>query len=141
MTTNIPCCHEGRLRGATPSAWQRHTGSRLLARAAAPFGDSTPKAPTGSLAHTGADATPWLIGGAAVLIAAGGGVLLLARCNRTDRPTDDSTESCPALTHLSTAPSPRIPQLGIRGSVVHERARASIRCRSDRPLFAPRHDT
>ncbi|WP_445527447.1 MSCRAMM family protein [Streptomyces cyslabdanicus] len=61
--------------------------------AATPIGDSTPKAPTGSLAHTGADATPWLIGGAAVLIAAGGGALLLARRNRTDSPTDDSTES------------------------------------------------
>ncbi|MGQ4332735.1 MSCRAMM family protein [Streptomyces hayashii] len=55
--------------------------------------DSTQKTPTGSLAYTGADATPWLIGGAAVLIAAGGGALLLARRSRTDSPTDDSPES------------------------------------------------
>lgn len=57
--------------------------------AAAPVGSSTP---TGALARTGADATPWLIGGAAVLIAVGGGSLLLARRNgpsiRADRSTD-----------------------------------------------------
>ncbi|MDX3372398.1 SpaA isopeptide-forming pilin-related protein [Streptomyces sp. ME02-6987-2C] len=47
----------------------------------------------GSLAHTGADATPWLIGGAAALIAAGAGALVLAR-RRTDNASDDgSTES------------------------------------------------
>ncbi|THC47376.1 prealbumin-like fold domain-containing protein [Streptomyces sp. A1499] len=61
--------------------------------AATPVAESTPKTPTGSLAHTGADATPWLIGGAAVLIAAGGGALAVARRNRTDRHTEHSTES------------------------------------------------
>ncbi|WP_030861908.1 MSCRAMM family protein [Streptomyces sp. NRRL S-37] len=61
--------------------------------AATPVGDSTPKMPTGALAHTGADAAPWLIGGAAVLIAGGGGALAMARRSRTDSPTDDSTES------------------------------------------------
>ncbi|MFF2508741.1 SpaA isopeptide-forming pilin-related protein [Streptomyces sp. NPDC058067] len=50
--------------------------------------------PEGSLAHTGADATPWLIGGAGVLIAAGGGALVMARRRRMDDSTDDgSTES------------------------------------------------
>ncbi|MDI3418631.1 SpaA isopeptide-forming pilin-related protein [Streptomyces luteolus] len=50
--------------------------------------------PEGSLAHTGADATPWLIGGAGVLIAAGGGALVMARRRRVDGATDDgSTES------------------------------------------------
>ncbi|MFJ5045526.1 collagen binding domain-containing protein [Streptomyces anulatus] len=45
---------------------------------------STPApAPAGSLAHTGADATPWLIGGAGVLVAAGGGALFAARRRRT----------------------------------------------------------
>lgn len=58
--------------------------------AAAPDGDSTP---TGSLARTGADATPWLIGGAAVLIAVGGGSLLLARRNRPSTRADRSTDS------------------------------------------------
>ncbi|MEV6396024.1 LPXTG cell wall anchor domain-containing protein [Streptomyces sp. NPDC051907] len=41
--------------------------------------------PEGSLAHTGADATPWLIGGG-LLIAAGGGALFAARRRRTDTP-------------------------------------------------------
>ncbi|OIJ91658.1 SpaA isopeptide-forming pilin-related protein [Streptomyces colonosanans] len=80
--------------GATPSPSGSDTpdpDSSTLA--ATSVGDSTPKAPTGSLAHTGADATPWLIGGAAALIAAGGGALALARRSRTDSPTDDSTES------------------------------------------------
>ncbi|MFH9862219.1 SpaA isopeptide-forming pilin-related protein [Streptomyces sp. NPDC017202] len=61
--------------------------------AAAPVKNSTPKAPTGSLAYTGADATPWLIGGATALIAAGGGALLLTRRSRTGSHADDSTES------------------------------------------------
>ncbi|MFD4257682.1 SpaA isopeptide-forming pilin-related protein [Streptomyces sp. NPDC058534] len=47
-------------------------------------------APEGSLAHTGADATPWLIGGAGLLIAAGGGALVVARRRRTDDATDES---------------------------------------------------
>ncbi|MEU9613567.1 carboxypeptidase-like regulatory domain-containing protein [Streptomyces sp. NPDC048209] len=61
--------------------------------AATPVGDSTPKTPTGALARTGADATLWLIGGAAVLIAGGGGALAMARRSHTDSPADDSTES------------------------------------------------
>ncbi|MEU3734782.1 SpaA isopeptide-forming pilin-related protein [Streptomyces sp. NPDC033538] len=79
---------------ATPSASDSDTpepGSSTMA--ATPAGDSTPKTPTGSLAHTGADATPWLIGGAAVLIAAGGGALAVARRSRTNSPTEDSTGS------------------------------------------------
>ncbi|WP_435217643.1 SpaA isopeptide-forming pilin-related protein [Streptomyces sp. bgisy034] len=38
----------------------------------------------GSLAHTGADATAWLIGGAGVLLTAGAGALLISRRRRTD---------------------------------------------------------
>ncbi|MFF1463281.1 SpaA isopeptide-forming pilin-related protein [Streptomyces sp. NPDC058330] len=45
--------------------------------------------PAGSLAHTGADATPWMIGGAGVLVAAGGGALYAARRRRTDDSTDE----------------------------------------------------
>ncbi|MFF0700115.1 collagen binding domain-containing protein [Streptomyces tendae] len=60
---------------------------------AIPDGDSTPKTPTGSLAHTGTDAMPWLIGGGAVLIAAGGAALAVARRSRTDSYTEDSTGS------------------------------------------------
>ncbi|MFF7174778.1 LAETG motif-containing sortase-dependent surface protein [Streptomyces pseudovenezuelae] len=45
--------------------------------------------PAGSLAHTGAEVTPWLIGGAGVLIAVGGGALFAARRRRADNSTDD----------------------------------------------------
>jgi hypothetical protein len=48
-------------------------------------------ASAGSLAHTGADAIPWLIGGAGVLIAAGGGALVVARRRPTDNSTDDGS--------------------------------------------------
>ncbi|MEV5979610.1 SpaA isopeptide-forming pilin-related protein [Streptomyces sp. NPDC052114] len=55
---------------------------------------TTAPEPDGSLAHTGADATPWLLGGAGLLLAAGGGALLAARRRRTDdADNDDSTES------------------------------------------------
>lgn len=50
---------------------------------------TTAPEPDGSLAHTGADATPWLIGGAGVLLATGGGALIVARRRRTDDSTDD----------------------------------------------------
>ncbi|MBC9719244.1 LPXTG cell wall anchor domain-containing protein [Streptomyces sp. TRM66268-LWL] len=46
-------------------------------------------APEGSLAHTGADATPWLLGGAGLLIAAGGGALAVARRRRTGNDATD----------------------------------------------------
>ncbi|KMS67733.1 ligand-binding membrane protein [Streptomyces viridochromogenes] len=45
--------------------------------------------PEGALAHTGADATPWLLGGAGVLLASGGGALLVARRRRTDNSHSD----------------------------------------------------
>jgi hypothetical protein len=47
-------------------------------------------APEGSLAHTGADATPWLIGGVGVLLAAGSGAVIAAHRRRTD--DDHSSE-------------------------------------------------
>ncbi len=50
--------------------------------------------PDGSLAHTGADATPWLMGGAGLLLAAGGGALIVSRRRRTDDSDNDgSTEN------------------------------------------------
>ncbi|MCX4531025.1 SpaA isopeptide-forming pilin-related protein [Streptomyces sp. NBC_01669] len=51
---------------------------------------TAPTAPAGSLAHTGADATPWLIGGTGVLIAAGAGALIVARRRRTADSVDES---------------------------------------------------
>ncbi|WP_338483958.1 SpaA isopeptide-forming pilin-related protein [Streptomyces sp. SCSIO 75703] len=75
--------------GATPSASGSDTPeSDSSTVAATPVGDSTPKTPTGTLAQTGANATPWLIGGAAVLIVGGGGALIMAR----RRPVDDSND-------------------------------------------------
>ncbi|MFF1297167.1 MULTISPECIES: SpaA isopeptide-forming pilin-related protein [unclassified Streptomyces] len=72
---------------STRSASGTPTSDETASSTAAP-------APAGSLAHTGADATPWLIGGTGVLIAAGGGALVVARRRRTDNSTDDgSTES------------------------------------------------
>ncbi|MGP3947665.1 DUF6801 domain-containing protein [Streptomyces sp. 7N604] len=46
-------------------------------------GTTAPK-PNGSLAHAGAGATPWLLGGAGVLLAAGGSAVFAARRSRTD---------------------------------------------------------
>ncbi|KFG10119.1 MULTISPECIES: SpaA isopeptide-forming pilin-related protein [Streptomyces] len=67
-----------------PSASGTPTSDETASSTAAP-------APAGSLAHTGADATPWLIGGAGVLIAAGGGTLVAARRRRSDNSTDDGS--------------------------------------------------
>ncbi|KUH38547.1 MULTISPECIES: SpaA isopeptide-forming pilin-related protein [Streptomyces] len=52
---------------------------------APPAPPSTPPTPpSGSLAHTGANTTPWLIAGASGLLAAGGGLYVLSRRRRTD---------------------------------------------------------
>ncbi|MDF3145545.1 MULTISPECIES: SpaA isopeptide-forming pilin-related protein [unclassified Streptomyces] len=67
-----------------PSASGTPTADETASSTAAP-------APAGSLAHTGADATPWLIGGAGVLIAAGGGALFAARRRHAEGATDDDT--------------------------------------------------
>ncbi|MGC0400354.1 LPXTG-motif cell wall-anchored protein [Streptomyces sp. SAI-126] len=67
-----------------PSASGAPTSDETASGTAAP-------ALAGSLAHTGADATPWLIGGAGVLIAAGGGTLVAARRRRSDNSTDDGS--------------------------------------------------
>ncbi|MCD9193374.1 MSCRAMM family protein [Streptomyces albireticuli] len=45
--------------------------------------------PEGSLAHTGADATPWLLGAAGLLLAAGGGAVIAVRRRRTDDESDE----------------------------------------------------
>ncbi|MEW1599382.1 SpaA isopeptide-forming pilin-related protein [Streptomyces sp. NPDC093808] len=68
----------------TPSASETQTADETASSTTAP-------APAGSLAHTGADATPWLIGGAGALIATGGGALVIARRRRTDNSTDSGT--------------------------------------------------
>lgn len=67
-----------------PSASGTPTSDETASSTAAP-------APAGSLAHTGADATPWLIGGAGALIAAGGAALVVTRRRRMDNSTDDGS--------------------------------------------------
>jgi len=53
---------------------------------------SSSSAPTveGTLAHTGADATPWLLGGVGFLLAGGAGAVFAARRRRTDDPNGPS---------------------------------------------------
>lgn len=67
--------------GATPTGTPNVNSSPT---AAGPIGDTTPKASAGSLAHTGSDATPRLLGGAGLFIAVGAGTLISARRRRTD---------------------------------------------------------
>ncbi|MFJ4828779.1 SpaA isopeptide-forming pilin-related protein [Streptomyces sp. NPDC088747] len=82
-----PSSDTGRATPSPPGTGTPDANSSSTA-AVTPAGDSTPNAPTGSLAHTGADATPWLIGGAGALITAGGGALFAARRRRADNSTD-----------------------------------------------------
>lgn len=53
--------------------------------------DTTPKPPAGSLAHTGADATAWIAGGAGLLVAAGAVALVVARRRTAAEPEQDDT--------------------------------------------------
>ncbi|MFD3415016.1 collagen binding domain-containing protein [Streptomyces cyaneofuscatus] len=76
-TPDKPGKDEGTPAGASASATDSPASDETASSTAAP-------APAGSLARTGADATPWMIGGVGVLIAAGGGALFAARRRRTD---------------------------------------------------------
>ncbi|GHH95452.1 SpaA isopeptide-forming pilin-related protein [Streptomyces capillispiralis] len=60
--------------------------------AAVPDGDSTPATQAGSLAHTGADATPWIAAGAGILIVSGAVTLVAVRRRRAaeSEPDDNS---------------------------------------------------
>lgn len=81
--------------GSTPDADSSPTASGVApaasssAASAAPTDDSVPTTPAGSLAHTGSDATPWLLAGTGGLILTGGAFCLTARRRRmTDSGTD-----------------------------------------------------
>ncbi|MEU6231224.1 SpaA isopeptide-forming pilin-related protein [Streptomyces sp. NPDC047042] len=54
-------------------------------------GDATPKALVGSLAHTGTDATAWILGAAGLLAASGIGAVAVNRGRRTG--SDETTQS------------------------------------------------
>ncbi|MEW2404313.1 DUF6801 domain-containing protein [Streptomyces sp. NPDC046862] len=49
--------------------------------------------PNGVLPQTGAGATPWLLGGAGLLLAAGAGAIFAVRRTRTDDGSDDAAEA------------------------------------------------
>ncbi|MER0445752.1 SpaA isopeptide-forming pilin-related protein [Streptomyces sp. Edi4] len=86
---------------STPPKATPHTPTTPAPSASAsvsppPVPDEVPSppalAPEGSLAHTGADATPWLLGGAGALLLAGGGVIALTRRRRMQKPDDSGSE-------------------------------------------------
>lgn len=79
----------------TPDKPRKDEGTPAASASGTPTTDETASStaaptPAGSLAHTGAHATPWMIGGAGVLIAAGGGALYAARRRRRDDSTDEN---------------------------------------------------
>jgi uncharacterized surface anchored protein len=78
--------------GAKPSPQGTHTPDAAASSTAAePVGDSTPTPPAGSLAHTGADATPWIAAGAACLVAAGAVTLVAVRRRSSTRSEPDDS--------------------------------------------------
>ncbi|MEU6231294.1 LPXTG cell wall anchor domain-containing protein [Streptomyces sp. NPDC047042] len=54
-------------------------------------GNATPEALVGSLAHTGADATAWILGAAGLLAASGIGAVAATRGRRTS--SDENTQA------------------------------------------------
>lgn len=70
-TSESPTGHTGMDAGSSPAAGVSR--------------EATPKTQTGSLAHTGTDATPWLLGGAGLLVAGGIAIVVAARTRRSDR--------------------------------------------------------
>ncbi|KUO04676.1 hypothetical protein AQJ67_10200 [Streptomyces caeruleatus] len=75
--------------GTTTPAQGNSTASSSSAPSETLAGDetapsSTAPTATGALAHTGADATPWLFGGAGILLAAGAGAVFAARRRTED---------------------------------------------------------
>ncbi|MGQ4482641.1 SpaA isopeptide-forming pilin-related protein [Streptomyces sp. SAS_276] len=73
--------------GASIGTSGRPTDSATSADAPSPTADmsreATPTVPVGSLAHTGAEATPWLFGAAGTLTIVGAGTVLAVRRRRT----------------------------------------------------------
>ncbi|MFG3043158.1 SpaA isopeptide-forming pilin-related protein [Streptomyces sp. NPDC048330] len=75
---------------ATPTDSVTPEADSSTAPAADATDNATPKAPAGSLAHTGAEAaTPWILGGAGLLVAAGIGTLVVARRRTAAEPEHD----------------------------------------------------
>jgi LPXTG-motif cell wall-anchored protein len=73
---------------STSSSSRSPSDTAVVAKTALSTAAHTPK---GTLAHTGADATPWLLSGAGVLLAVGGGAVFAAR-RRVDDDSDGPSQ-------------------------------------------------
>lgn len=81
---------ERRSGGSNPPATGTSATGSDTTTAADPADDATPTMPAGSLAHTGADATPWIAGGASCLVAIGIATLVAARRRASAKPQPDN---------------------------------------------------
>lgn len=82
--------------GTKPSPTDTGTPDAISSPTAAAesIDNTTPKTPAGSLAHTGADATTWIAGGAGLLVAAGAVALVVTRRRTaTQSEPDDTSET------------------------------------------------
>ncbi|WP_370666269.1 SpaA isopeptide-forming pilin-related protein [Streptomyces sp. IBSBF 2507] len=81
--------------GTTPSAPGTGTpDADSSSTPAVPDSDATPTTPAGSLAHTGADATPWIAAGAGLLVVAGAVTMVAVRRRRAaESEPDDNSET------------------------------------------------
>ncbi|GAA1159831.1 SpaA isopeptide-forming pilin-related protein [Streptomyces hebeiensis] len=95
--TGTPSTSMDKPSSGTPGAKHSATGAGTSTpdpdfsptAAAIAASDTTPKAPAGALAHTGSDATPWIAGGAGLLVAAGVVTLVVARRRTPAEPEPD----------------------------------------------------
>ncbi|MFF3412589.1 SpaA isopeptide-forming pilin-related protein [Streptomyces sp. NPDC002742] len=89
-----PSSGAGRAKPASPGTGTPDADFSSTA-AATPVGDSTPKVPAGSLAHTGAGVTPWIAVGVGLLVAGGVITLVVVRRRTADgsEPDDSGTAS------------------------------------------------
>ncbi|MEU9445958.1 SpaA isopeptide-forming pilin-related protein [Streptomyces sp. NPDC048304] len=95
--THTPSTPEGKPTSGTSGGSRPSpatSGTPVTAPSTAPVPDATddasPTAPIGSLAHTGADASPWLLGGAGLLLAGGTTAVIAARRRASeDTPADN----------------------------------------------------
>ncbi|MEU5825119.1 SpaA isopeptide-forming pilin-related protein [Streptomyces sp. NPDC047803] len=78
-TPGRPSSGTGGTVPSAPSTSTRAADAATKTAAETPVDAPAPKAPTGSLAHTGADATPWIATGAGLFVAAGAAALVVAR--------------------------------------------------------------
>ncbi|MGW7337681.1 SpaA isopeptide-forming pilin-related protein [Streptomyces sp. NPDC054808] len=82
-------------RGTKPSAPGTGTSDvDSSSTAAAPDSDATPMTPAGSLAHTGADGTPWIAAGAGLFVVVGAVTLVAVRRRRAaESEPDENSET------------------------------------------------